>query len=271
MGWGNREPARVAGKGGNDLLRNERLKQIMALLERRKLMSINDIHKTLFVSTSTLRRDLTILEQMGLVIHRYGQIEYVTSNTQEQSYLFREQNNEQEKKQIAEIASTFLADNMAIFMDSSTTVSFLAPYLRNLRNMVVITNGLRLAVALDEMPAVKTFVTGGQLRAGTGALLGTGAEAYLNQFQTDLAFISCSGVTAETVFMASTSQSGVKQQMLALSKQAVLLADHTKVGVDGYYRLIPVAQLTAVITDREPAPEILTAWNQTPAEVLFPE
>lgn len=79
-----------------------------------------------------------------------------------------------------------MSDNQAIFIDSSSTASFLAPYLAKLNHVIVITNGLRIAVALDGLPSIKTFLTGGRLRNGSGSILGDDSIAFLSNFRANL-------------------------------------------------------------------------------------
>lgn len=171
-----------------------------------------DLQKQLFVSDSSLRRDLVELERTGKINRGYGVVELARADNVELSYMFREQEHEAEKKKIAEIASTFLTDNQAIFIDSSSTASFLAPYLSVLHSAIVITNGLRLAVALDNMPAVKTYVTGGRLKSGSGSLLGETSVDYVDNFTADLAFLSCTGITPTHIYMSSESQAILKKR-----------------------------------------------------------
>lgn len=135
------------------MYKSERISKILEILEKKKVVSVADLQKQLFVSDSSLRRDLVELERTGKINRGYGVVELARADNVELSYMFREQEHEAEKKKIAEIASTFLTDNQAIFIDSSSTASFLAPYLSVLHSAIVITNGLRLAVALDNMPA----------------------------------------------------------------------------------------------------------------------
>lgn len=94
-------------------------------------MGTSELEQELYVSSSTLRRDLIELEKMDKVRRGFGYVELVKPDNLELPYLFRGQEREQEKRQIAATASIFLSDNQAIFIDSSSTASFLAPYLVN--------------------------------------------------------------------------------------------------------------------------------------------
>ncbi len=111
------------------MFKNERLNRIISVLQHKKRMGTSELEQELYVSSSTLRRDLIELEKMDKVRRGFGYVELVKPDNLELPYLFRGQEREQEKRQIAATASIFLSDNQAIFIDSSSTASFLAPYL----------------------------------------------------------------------------------------------------------------------------------------------
>lgn len=251
------------------MYKSERISKILEILEKKKVVSVADLQKQLFVSDSSLRRDLVELERTGKINRGYGVVELARADNVELSYMFREQEHEAEKKKIAEIASTFLTDNQAIFIDSSSTASFLAPYLSVLHSAIVITNGLRLAVALDNMPAVKTYVTGGRLKSGSGSLLGETSVDYVDNFTADLAFLSCTGITPTHIYMSSESQAILKKKMMAHAEKTVLLADHSKFGARSYYRLARTETLEVVITDEKPGADFVTNLEANEVELLY--
>lgn len=234
------------------MFKNERLNRIISVLQHKKRMGTSELEQELYVSSSTLRRDLIELEKMDKVRRGFGYVELVKPDNLELPYLFRGQEREQEKRQIAATASIFLSDNQAIFIDSSSTASFLAPYLAKLNHVIVITNDLRIAVALDGLPSIKTFLTGGRLRNGSGSILGDDSIAFLSNFRANLFFMSCVGLADHGVFMSSQEQSSVKRAMMQRAEKTILLCDHSKFGVKSYYQLCSEQSLEAVITDEDP-------------------
>lgn len=250
------------------MFKNERYNGILKILETKKIVSPTYLQQQLFISPSTLRRDLIALEKTGRITRQFGEVALVKPDNVELSYLFRQQEHEPEKRYIANIASTFLGNNQSIFIDSSSTAAFLAPYFASLRNTIVITNGLKVAVAFDEMPQVKTYFAGGRLRAESGATLGEDALAFMANFQADLAFLSCSGITKAGVFNASQEQAYVKRKMMQRAEQVILLCDHSKFETKAYYRFAEPQQITALITDAKAHGELLQDWETQGVEVL---
>jgi DeoR/GlpR family transcriptional regulator of sugar metabolism len=251
------------------MFKNDRFSRILDLLQKKKVMSTNELQEQLYVSNSTLRRDLIELEKMGKISRKFGHVELIRSDNIELSYLFRKQENGEAKKYIADIASMYLGDNQSVFIDSSSTTSFLAPYFEDLTNVVVITNGLRLAVELDEVPNVKTFIAGGRLRVGSGSILGDVSLDYFDNFRADLVFLSCSSINAYDIYMSSEEQSSIKRKMMMNADKTILLCDNSKFDVKGYYKLCDVQNVDVIILDRQPPEDILKIWQTMNIEILF--
>lgn len=135
--------------------------------------------------------------------------------------------------------------------------------------MVVVTNGLRIAVALDSIPEVKTFVTGGRLRTSSGSILGDYAAKFLDNFRADLAIMSCSCVDANGIYMASEEQSSIKRKMMTLADKTILLVDHSKFNKTSYYKLSAPNGVAAIISDEKPDAALLKAWEAQNVEVLY--
>lgn len=251
------------------MFKNDRFAKILELLGKKKVMRTRDLQQALFVSGSTLRRDLLELEKMGKITRQFGHVRLVKPDNVELSYLFREQEHEAGKRYIADLASNFLGDNQSCFIDSSSTASFLAPYCSRCHNFIVITNGLRLAVELDDSETVTTFVSGGRLRNEAGSLVGTDTLAFLDNFRADLAFLSCAGITPDGVFMSSLEQASVKRKMMARADRTILLCDQSKFGVKSYYQLCSIDQIATIITDAQPAASFTGPWQAADVDLMY--
>jgi DeoR/GlpR family transcriptional regulator of sugar metabolism len=101
-------------------------------------------------------------------------------------------------------------------------------------------------------------MTGGSLRAATLALTGSVAEDALSRIRVRRAFLSGNGLTAErglsTPVMASA---GVDHAISRCAQDVVVLADHTKIGVDTMFQTVPVASIRHLVTDERADPDVL--------------
>ena len=105
----------------------ERMSRIMDILGKKKVISTTQLESLVYCSTSTLRRDLIALERDGKILRSHGEVRLANSNNIEYTYSARAHEEQRSKEIIADIASTFITDNLSIFIDSSTTAASLIP------------------------------------------------------------------------------------------------------------------------------------------------
>lgn len=251
------------------MFQNERLNAILDILTKKKIISVKSLQEMLFISTSTLRRDLIHLEKAGKIKRKYGTVELILNDNLEYPFLFREQEHEVEKKYIAEAASVFVGNNQTIFVDSSSTSSFLIDHFSKFSNLNVITNGLKAAIKLDSVDSVSTYVAGGKLKLGSGTMLGSASLEYLSRFTTDLCFISCESIDRSGVKMSSEEQSVIKEKMIKSSDLVILLCDHYKFYKKSFYKLCDYDSIDVLVTDLMPPKELIDILNDNNVEIIY--
>ncbi|MCH4009569.1 DeoR/GlpR family DNA-binding transcription regulator [Companilactobacillus sp.] len=251
------------------MYKTERLGNIMDILNQKKVVNMRTLENLTFESRSTLRRDLIVLEGEHKIRRKFGQVELVNGNNMEFGYHTRSSENKNSKKIIAELASDFIGNNQALIIDSSTTAAYLEPYLNEKNNLIVITNGLQLAMKINSNPEIKTYIAGGKLRPFSGSIVGDTAREFLGDFHADTAFISCEGINADGVYMASDEQTAIKKQMINQAEHVILLCDHTKINKSDYYRMCDHTSIDMIITDVKPTDAFVQSMEQTGVEVVY--
>ncbi len=251
------------------MFKNERLDAILKYLSEKKIVKIKELQDELFISTSTLRRDLIELEKTKKITKNHGVVEIVKGKNVEYSYLFRESEHSHDKKYIAELASVFLGNNQSIFLDASTTTSFLVPYFHNTKNNIVLTNGIKTALELHVHDNVTTLVAGGRVASGSNSILGDEATSFINNFHADISFISCRGLSVEGLFEANYSQASVKKYIIKNSDFVVLMCDDTKFNQPQFAKLAFFNEIDVIITNKKPSDEMLKIFEKNDIEVLY--
>lgn len=238
-------------------------------MSQKKVINMRTLENLTFESRSTLRRDLIVLEGEHKIRRQFGQVELVNGNNIEFGYHTRSAENKNCKRMIAELASDFIGSNQALIIDSSTTASYLEPFLNEKNNLVVVTNGLPLAVKLNSNPKIKTYIAGGKLRPFSGSIVGDTAREFLGDFHADTAFISCAGVNQDGVYMASDEQTAIKKQMIHQAEHVILLCDHTKINKSDYYRMCGHCEIDMIITDAKPTDAFVKNMEKQEVEVVY--
>lgn len=230
---------------------NERQEKIYKLLTRHGSASIKLLQQEMFASEATIRRDLAQMEQEGLLIRTWGGALSTSNINSDPPSFVRSNANVNAKKAIAKKALDFLQDNMTLFLASGTTVTNLAGFFHKYENLTVITNGLDTISALRNHMSVKVFVPGGELHENYD-LVGPLTENMVEQFNADLFFFSCSGLTAEGFSSIDMIRLNVIKKMKANSAKTIMLVDTSKVGKKYAYKGFGFENVDYVIMETIP-------------------
>ena len=202
------------------------------------------------VTYETVRRDLTALERHGVLRRVHGGAIPVERLGFEPALTERDSVNIAEKERIAKAALAELPDEGAVLLDAGTTTVRLAEQLPGDRELTVVTNSLPIALTLLPRVNITVMLLGGRLRTRTQAAVDAWALRALAESFVDVAFMATNGVSVERgLTTPDPAEAEVKRAMIASSRRAVLLSDHTKVGNDHFARFASVEDLDLIITD----------------------
>ncbi|MDA9472516.1 DeoR/GlpR family DNA-binding transcription regulator [Enterococcus sp. 5H] len=232
------------------MLENERQEEILAVIKQKKYIKPKELSQTLFVSLSTIRRDLIHLEKLGLIHKHHGQVSLFENN--EPAHELRQKDHHEEKNYIAKIASNYLENGKTIFLDSSTTTNALCPYINEFSNLTIITNSLKNALDLSVNTSNHVIVTGGTLKPFSVSLLGEKASSFIQEFNADLAFFSCKSFDLTGVYEEDFQQGYLKNNMISQAKIAILLSDASKLYKKNFYTFSTYASIQTIILDQKP-------------------
>lgn len=234
------------------MLEVERRNAILDLLKQKPVVHVTEISQTLFFSEATVRRDLVRLEKDGLITRVRGGAILNSASTMEIPTAVRTSENRLIKRQIAMLASEGIHNNQTLFLDSSTTVLELIPLLQSKRNLTIITNGLLTASrALELLPDAHLYLVGGLVREhGIASIVGATARSFVEASHADSFFFSVHAVDPKFgTSDLSESEVEIKRAMMRNSDRSVLLADSSKFGHLGRFRLCGMEEVDSIITD----------------------
>lgn len=248
------------------MLTNERQQVILNLLAEKQTIKIQDVVELTNASESTIRRDLTELENDHKLERIHGGATTRGRKLHEPSITDKTSKNLQEKMRIAKYAATFIQEGDCIFLDAGTTTFQMIPYLRNKR-VVVVTNGLTHVEALIEHE-VTTYLTGGYVKGKTRALVGPQTIQSLQNYRFDKCFLGANGF--DIAFGYTTpdpEEAAVKHQASVLAKNTYVVADHTKYRQVSFSKIDELGDAT-LITAGIQEEEIQLLEENTTVEVV---
>lgn len=237
----------------------ERQEKILEILKEKKSISVDKLTKLLFFSPATIRRDLSAMEKRGLVKRTFGGAILQESPDEESALIYREKTMMKEKKQIAEKCANLLRDHTAMFIDSSSTCTYLVPFLKNFKHLNLVTNGLKISLMLLEQTSCKTLLVSGYVNSMSNSTIGNLTLKTLEKIHCSYSIISCSGVSLEYGLTEATiDQAEIKLTMAENSDQIILLCDSSKFNQAKLFKSIPLSKITYLITDKRPPEEYVT-------------
>lgn len=243
------------------MLQCERKEEILSILEKQKTCKISALAKGLFVSESTIRRDIDILEKLGLVKRVHGGV--VLSKFAAQydiPIILREQERTQQKQIIASKAAELVYNGCTIFLDGSTTVQHMIPYLKSFTDLTVITNSLKVIDRLEDSN-IRVFCTGGRYIPRNRVFIGSRANEMLRNWFVDLCFFSSQGLSLSgDISDSSEEETEVRKTIISNAAKSYFLCDHSKIGLNYLFKLCNVNDIDSVICDTD-LPDSVTQKN----------
>ncbi|GIP41395.1 DeoR family transcriptional regulator [Paenibacillus sp. J31TS4] len=232
------------------MLAPERRNRIMQILNEEKQILVKDISVVLSVSEGTLRNDLKILEEDGLIERTHGGAVLPKPPNHEYTFHSRSQINQAEKMAIGRSAARLVQNGQCIILDASSTSLELAKQLISFDYLTVVTNGLATAQELTRNPRINVIVVGGVLRPGSSSLEGLLGRGLLSQIHADVFFTSAQGFTvAEGLTDFSVYEAELKKSIVVNVSKVVALLDSTKLGRRSIATFAELPQIHTLITD----------------------
>ncbi|KGY11758.1 XRE family transcriptional regulator [Vibrio tubiashii] len=248
--------------------RNTQLRRhaISNLVNEKGEVSVEALSAQFETSEVTIRKDLASLEKNGQLLRRYGGAialpKEVVSDELNDNVSIR-------KNELAEAAVKLIREHNRIVIDSGSTTAALIKQLDGMRGLVVMTNSLNVANALNELESEPTLLmTGGTWDAHSESFQGQVAESVLRSYDFDQLFIGADGVDLERGTTTFNELVGLSKVMAEVSREVIVMVESEKIG-----RKIPNLELAwkaidILITNKDLDQELKTKIESHGVKVL---
>lgn len=231
------------------MLYNERHNSILNLLKEHNNIKVSELAKMLFVSESTIRRDLTEMHKLGVIERNRGGAVFLEV-ADETSLYVRMNENTQSKNTAAIKALPYIPEFQSVFIDSSTTALALAHRL-NLAYKTVVTNNLQTALILSKAENINLIIPGGAIFSASASVTGSWTTQQLSKFNFDLMITSCASVLNKCAYEKSLEQREIKLSVFEHSANRILIADNTKINnKNGIYLYNNLSAFDLIVFDK---------------------
>ncbi len=214
------------------MLTEERHSIILDTVSKKKSASLGELCELLNTSESTVRRDLSLLDEKGLLIKVRGGAIAVTDesftaaepNVEEKAGLFAA-----EKEAIARYAASLIEDGDFVYIDAGTTAEKMIEFIPS-KSVTFVTNAFISAKKLAQK-GFRVIILAGEIKPSTEAIIGSEAVTTLMHYNFTKCFMGVNGISIKGGFSTpDESEAAVKRTAVSRSKEVFVLADHSKFG-----------------------------------------
>jgi DeoR family transcriptional regulator, aga operon transcriptional repressor len=254
---------------------SDRAHQILHLLLQKGKSSVDDLAAIVGTSSASVRRDLTKLEQRGLVNRSHGSVELAGKMTYEAfrfdaAFPLREERFADEKRRIAIAAAEMVQEGETIGISPGTTTTQMARCLRHRNGIRIVTSAVNIGLELSSQPSLQVTLTGGSIRwPGSFSMVGATAFDSLQRIFFDKVYIGVCGVHPEFgVTVIEPDEAMIVRAMVDHARQVIVVADSSKMDIVSAAGVCPTGKVHTIVTDNGIAPEVARNFENAGVTVV---
>lgn len=232
---------------------NPRQTALLEEVRSQGFASIEELARKFGVTLQTVRRDVNLLAENGMLARFHGGVRMDGSTVENIAYRQRQVLNAQGKARIARAVASAVPDGCSLILNIGTTVEEIARALVHHRGLRVITNNLNVANILADNPDCEVIVAGGVLRSRDRGIVGEATVEFIRQFKVDIGLIGISGIEADgTLRDYDFREVKVARTIIEHSREVWLAADASKFNRQAMVQLAHLSEIDRLFTDQAP-------------------
>jgi DeoR family transcriptional regulator, aga operon transcriptional repressor len=230
----------------NDM--NARQVAISDILRGQERLDVGTLAKRFDVSEMTIRRDLRLLEQQGLLVRTHGG-GVAAGKLRFLQGAFPHHAVSPQKAAIGKLAASLVTPGQKVMVDCGTTALEVARNLPRDSDITVATTSLCVVQELFGSP-LQVLLFGGYIRKEFPSLYGPLTETMLRSFHVDILFIGCDGADSRTGFYTTDLRiSSLEQEMITIADRVVVVTESIKFANKAFVRYSTLDQVHTLVTD----------------------
>lgn len=234
----------------------ERQRRIGNYLQKVEFASLDELSELVDASTSTVRRDLTLLEGKGTVRRTHGGARLVNPRTDEFNFTTRDTLQMDEKESIGRAVFELIEPNLTVIIDAGSTCFHAAKHIES-KLPHIVTNSLPVANLFASANKLEVLISGGVIYPRLGVLVGPLAVESFSKIHADVAIMSAGGITLEGVTNSHGLLIDIQRAMIRAAQRVIFCFDHTKFGRRSVSQLCGLEAIDTIVTDPQTPSELL--------------
>ena len=243
--------------------------RLIELLRERGQVTVNELVVLFDVSRDTIRRDLDLLNERGLLIRTHGGAVHNDKLVRIDTTLGSRMDVHVERKQrIAKRAMELIRDGETLILNGGSSTCYFAAALASRRNLTIITNNLRLPPVTPESCLRAIHILGGAYWSVSQVTIGAIGFPDVAGISADTAVIGATGISATGISMGRLEEAAETKAMIGISRRTIVLIDQSKFNVTAFAQVAGFDAIDYVVTDARPSSEIVDAMKQAGTQLI---
>ena len=228
-----------------------RQSQIVEFARTRGRVEVVSLAEEFDVAAETIRRDLKVLAGRRLLKRVHGGAIPLETAAFESTVEYRSQVDLAEKHRMAASAVQLLHGAETVYLDEGFTPRLIAERIAD-RELTVVTSSLLAAEVLAHSHTVTVLLLGGRMRGRTLATVDHWATDMLRSLVIDVALLGTNGISLEHgLTTPDPAVAAVKHTAVKVARRRILVAAHSKFGVNSFCRFAEVSDFETIVTGSE--------------------
>lgn len=235
------------------MLQEERFSNIIQYLKENKIAKLRQLSKLNGVSVDTVRRDLEILENYGVLEKVHGGAVYKQESADPNTFGMRIVSHRREKAELARGITSVVKEGQTVALGSGSTIIEIAKvFAESYKRLTVITNDLNVVDVLSAKENFTIILAGGVYNGEENAIFGGQCEQELGQYNADVGILSVGGISPDKgITDVRLEQIDVLRRIIDMSEKVVVAADHSKFAKVACSAICEARGIDIILSDAE--------------------
>lgn len=241
----------------------KRRSDIVRLAKQLGQITVAEMSARFEVSLDTIRRDLDILADQGLISRTHGGAIPMESRATADLPLDQRINAQHAAKtKIGAAAARMISPGESLVVNGGSTTIAFAASLGELSRLTIVTNNLSLPAVVPAGAISGLYLLGGEIRNGARITLGPVGFVGSGKITVDTAVIGVGGITSEGCSTSHIEEATMMAAMIAAARRTIIVADMSKFGRIGFAMVAALDRIDVLVTDATPPEELGKALEE---------
>ncbi|MDF9830608.1 DeoR/GlpR family DNA-binding transcription regulator [Parabacteroides sp. PF5-6] len=248
----------------------ERHKYILDALQKDGYVKVLDLAKQLDVTSVTIRKDLKILEEKGLLYRTHGSASPANPHAGDRNVTEKEKIKPEEKRRIGQAAAKLIEKNDSIIINSGSTICMFAEQIEPVEGLTVVSASVMALTILSQKEPIHLIQLGGTYRKKSASVIGSYTQSFLKGITCSKLFLGVDGIDMDFgVTTSNIEEAELNKSMMDVVSKTIVLADSSKFGRKGFGKICDIDKIDVIITDSGIPPSMIKKIEEQGIELII--